>query len=214
MDIALDIHQTYIYYELFRNETNHSEGIGYLCSSNFTSSFKPSPTYFYATVAAWISVPLLWSIFLLIGTQNPFPMINRVLKLCFDNEVKLSYGVCLKIMIGIFALPIDFIASALWLYIVIPYMSLKRALQTAILGNKFDKEDDVSYDLPIEGLRALPQLIIAAIFIAKHYEVLLFCPVTIISTAFSAGSLLIGIVIGVIKVNFIYMIILAWFYIN
>ena len=211
VDIALDIHQTNTYYELFINGTTQTNDTGYFSTSNLTSSLVSTPSYLFAAGAAWICVPLLWSIFsLLIITQNPFSMINRFLNLYLDYEIKLSYGKMGNFVIGVLALPIDIVASAVWLYVMMPYVSLKRALQTAILNRKFDKEDNISVDLPIEGLRALPQLILAIIFTVKEYRILRISdeyfdipvPMSIISIAFSGLSLFIGVLTGASKVMF------------
>ena len=137
---------------------------------------------------------------------------SRIMKHYFDYEYNFSQGTCLKILLGLLALPIDSIISILWLYVVIPYVSFKRALQSAILGKKFDNEDIIHFDLPIVGIRALPQLILAAIFAYTEYPRLssfdeyfgIPVPMTIISIALSGVCLFIGIITGFIKVRFVY----------
>ena len=76
---------------------------------------------------------------------------------------------------------------------------------------KFDKEDDVSFDLPVVGLRALPQLILTVVFIINEYQEIweidtgyfqIPCPISFISVSFSAVSLLVGFITASIKVSY------------
>ena len=211
LDIALDIHQTNTYYRIFQNstnrfsatETNNTEG------KNIVSSTIESPEYLYGSMAAWISVPLLWSLLLLISTQCPFPVVNRIMKFCFDYEHNFTSGMGIKLLLGILALPIDTVFSIIWIYVLVPYVSFKRALQCAILGREFDKDDGINHDLPVVGIRALPQLILGAVFIYNEYPFLesfdlyfgIPLPMTIVSVALSGICLLIGIVTGFMKVS-------------
>ena len=87
-------------------------------------------------------------------------------------------------------------------------MALKQALQTTILGSKFDKEANIILDMPVLALRALPHLIIAIIYIIKQHNTLVLCPVSLISIAFSSVSLSIAMAVGLRKVRY-YM-----FYVN
>ena len=163
IDIGLNIYQTNTYHQFSQNQSNQSKRL------NETDESVPTPSYLYAAVGTWVFTPVLWAIFLVLYTGAPFSMVNRFLKLYLDHETKYSAGKMGNIIIGFLVLPVDIIASALWLYIIVPYYSIKRALQTAILGQKFDKEDDISCDLPVVGLRALPQLILTVVFIINEY---------------------------------------------
>ena len=211
LDIALDIHQSNTYYRIFQNDSLLSNGTenNLINGKNITeNAFDPSG-YFYGSIAVWLSVPFLWSLLLLIFTLRPIPVINRILRFYIDYEYKLTHGTEIKILLGILALPIDTIFSVLWIYIIVPYVSFKRALQCSILGRKFDKDDSVNFDLPVVGMRALPQLILGAVFIYNEYPFLssfdeyfgIPVPMSIFSVAFSGASLFIGIVTGVLKVS-------------
>ena len=213
-DIALDIHQTNTYYRISQNGRNISSATENNTSEEKTivSSTTIPSEYLYGSIGAWISLPLLWSLVLLISTQRPLPAINRTMKFCFDYEFNLNSGVGIKILLGILALPIDTVFSILWIYILVPYVSLKRALQCAILGKEFPKDDNISFDLPIVGIRALPHLILATVFANNesmflssfdlYFEIPV--PMTIISAALSAICLLVGIITGFITVSFVF----------
>ena len=203
IDIGLNIYQTNTYHQFSQNKSNQVKSL------NKTDESVTAPSYLYAAVGTWIFTPVVWSIFLVLYTGAPFSMVNRFLKLYLDHETKYSAGKMGNIVIGLLVLPVDIIASALWLYIIVPYYSIKRSLQTAILGQKFDKEDDISFDLPVVGVRALPQLILTVVFIINEYQEIwkidtgyfqIPCPISFISVGFSAVSLLVGFITASIKV--------------
>merc|ERR1712226_894802 len=116
LDIALDIHQTNTYYRIFQNGTQLSHERDHISieDKNLTVSDTSSSRYLFASISAWVSVPLLWSLILLMFTQTPFPVMSRIMKHYFNYEYNFSQGTCLKILLGLLALPIDSIISILW----------------------------------------------------------------------------------------------------
>ena len=222
-DIALDIHQTSTYYRISQNGRNISVATERNTTESKTivpNNISPSE-YLYGSIAAWISVPLLWSLLLLIFTQRPLPAIDRIMKFCFDYELNFTSGVGIKIVLGMLALPIDTVFSILWIYILVPYVSFKRALQCAILGHEFHKDDNINFDLPIVGIRALPHLILGIVFAYNESMFLssfdlyfgIPVPMTIISATLSAICLLVGIITGFIKVSFAFYLSIIFRYI-
>ena len=81
-----------------------------------------------------------------------FKIRGKIMKCCFDYEFNFTSGVGIKILLGILALPVDTVVSILWIYILVPYVSFKRALQCAILGKEFHKNDNINFFLFLDTL--------------------------------------------------------------
>ena len=215
-DVGLDINQTITYFRNspYENGTYETWALQYQNSTNTTYLESVSPHYFHTACAVWIIPPLLWAMFNLWDRGFPFTATNLFLDNYFDYQIKFSYGSCCQIFIGILVLPLDAVASFLWIYIVIPFASFQSGIKCALQGEEFDETDILflninTCDLPVlktfEYLgEALPQLILAVLFTANNYAYLLEndvylgipVPVSLISIIFSVGTLTNGLFTG------------------
>ena len=199
-DIGLDINQSITYYEMaFDVNTTYADwALQYQIKTNSTYLEKVSPGYFCSAVIVWIVPPLLSAIFFTLRRYHDYP--NKR-----------------KIMITILLLPFTTVLSSLFMYLYFPISLCYTAVcefcarlseynYYATFNFYNNKKDIQEFTKFIEILgEALPQLILNVVFIANNFPYLMEqdiyfgipVPVSVISSVFSVGSLLIGFIKGI-----------------
>ena len=79
-------------------------------------------------------------------------VLSAFLDVYLDYEITMPSGKSLKVIIGILVLPIDMVASILFVYIIIPYAAIKSGLKRAWQGKEFDEEKYISFFMNTEDL--------------------------------------------------------------
>ena len=227
VDVALDIRQTYIYY----GHSFNPDGIYNAWALNYTKSNgnyteSVSAGYFYSAMCTWIAPPLFVCMLFFLTEVcedefDPFGVTNDVVLhpilkfqnfICIQNfQLKPFFkSKCLNVLLyPFFYFPVEMISGSIFVYIIIPYVSLRSALTIAWKG-KIDPEEELLEDFPaklvpffklFENLgEAVPQFIITMVFllnnmdyIYKFDQTFFSIPITIISLVFSAGSIVMGL---------------------
>ena len=111
-------------------------------------------------------------------------------------------------------LPFDLLSSAIWVYILIPFMSLKSGIIIAMTSKDDGKRmitkkieaEDIPFWLLFENIgEAVPQAIMCLLFISNNFDFILYeetstwmpIPMSIVSFVFSVGSIAMGLYTGI-----------------
>ena len=101
-------------------------------------------------------------------------------------------------------LPIDMFLTIFLIYVLLPILALRSGFHVLCKGNVTDKDVDEKiklYKFMTNVFEALPQMILASVFLWRHYDVLydegiVIFTITVTSIVFSAGKLIYGIFTG------------------
>ena len=221
VDMVLDMRQTFIYYDhaFNPNGTYASWALEYNKTTNGTKEAVHSG-YFYTSIVVWVLPPFLHSaIWFLLNLCrddgfDPFYMANVLFaqfsSILLSPPTKKGFPKFL-----VFALyPIfDLFSSAIWIYIFIPFMSLKSGIIIAMTG-KDDGKRRITKMIAAEGIpfwklfenigEAVPQAIMCLLFISNNFDFILHeetstwmpIPLSIVSLIFSVGSIAMGLYTG------------------
>ena len=113
-----------------------------------------------------------------------------------------------------FYFPFDLLISAIYIYIVIPFASLKSGIIIALTGENDDERKitklidakDIPFLKLFENLgEAVPQFIMCLLFIINNFEFIIHeetsnwmpIPISIVSLVFSIGSIMMGLYTGI-----------------
>ena len=214
VDIASDIFQSLRYYEHSFNK--YGEYANWSMSINATDEHREtvSPVYFYIACVVWILPPLLFEMYVLIADNQPLVVTRAIIMNKYVDDGSCSMCTCVCI---VSLLPIDTLASVIFVYFMIPYASLKSGVK-ALIGKPYGDDDiifrgikqNLVFKLPWLKLfeqtgEALPQFVMSLTFLVNNYaflqhNVTMFgvneFHVTIITVVLSLGSLLYGIYKG------------------
>ena len=191
------------------NGTYRAWALQYQSKTNSTYLETVSPWYFYAASMIWIGPSFL---FAMLATKHFKEYIEFF---CCGFEVhEECFGRFSWIVIQFLFLPFGTVINFVFLYLFVPVNLLHNAVRAFIAGDDFDAEEENGCFFGSKRLtfmkfqeivgEALPQLVLNIIFIANNYTYLnandiffgIPVPVSIISSVFSLGSLLIGIKSG------------------
>ena len=213
--MLLDARQTWTYF-------NHADSNGSYADwakefrerTNSTYEHSVSPGYCITGMVVWFLTPLLLALSSWIANNERLSFLRSLL----DNKFDLNFTAnsCLKVLLTVVLLAFELICAALFIYILIPFTSFKRALKI-IMGHEFEEDDNLvqigrappinSLHLPVwKGFEfigeAVPQLILSIVFVANNYEFMRETrtvmglhefEVTITSMVFSLGSIVMGL---------------------
>ena len=215
-DVALDIRQSFTYYEHSHGGPNSSYArwANQSFATNETDHLhRVSSHYFNVAVGIWMFTPLIFTLFYLgeFGEKKPFSVLNLYLDDLGGYKLKVPGNQCIQIVLAIACFPIDFLASLVFIYIAIPYGSFKRSFMI-LMEKEFRGFDTLTMNIDSEYLpffkafeflgEAAPQLCLAITFMSNNYlfmkqEITLIgvseFNVTLTSMVFSIGSLIFGI---------------------
>ena len=197
------------------NGTYRAWALQYQNKTNSTYLETVSPWYFYAASIIWIGPSFLFAM-LATAHFTHFKEYIEFFCCCFEGfEVhEESFGRCSWIVIQFLSLPFCTVINFVFLYLFVPVNLLHNAVRALIAGDDFDAEEENGWFFGSKRLtffkvqeivgEALPQLVLNIIFIANNYTYLnandiffgIPVPVSIISSVFSLGSLLIGMKSG------------------
>ena len=215
VDLGLDINQTFTYYK-------HSEDTGsyakwakeYATRINSSYIHSVSNIYYYTACVIWIMPPSLLATYFLATYKGPIIVLDLFTEKYLKYEIIFHGGKCYKYFMGILLLPVDILASAIMIYIMVPIASFKNGILLSFQRDQFNAKDYLvfyinSNDLPFWKAfetvgEALPQFILNFIFISSNYEFIvehetflgISVPTSVISLVFSGGSLFIGLCDG------------------
>ena len=148
VDMVLDVRQTLIYYEHAFNPN----GTYFQWAQEFNKTTNDDmetvhPGYFYSSIIFWVLSPFLLSAVVFLGNvcddeYNPFENTNGLFKeflsIEFNPPFKKKYQ---NILFSVFYLPFELLISAIWIYIVIPFASLKSGIIIAVTGENDGKRE-------------------------------------------------------------------------
>ena len=215
VDMGLDINQSITYYKhsYDENSTYHLWAIEYRNITKNNHLHTVSPWYFYVACIVWLIPPILFSFAFmwlcdstskdygglcdsLVGNKNLF----EILKECVGGTL------CSIVMLPV---------GVMFCYILSPLMALYDGIEALFRGRDPDKYSRGRSDHELAEIvnslkmlecigEAIPQLLLSVIYIANNYPYLrdhddylgLGIPVSIISSIFSLGSVLYGILQG------------------
>ena len=222
IDMFLDVRQSVTYYNHGTVDGAYAKwALKYQNERNSTYLHTVSKTYLVCASVVWITSPLLFSVFVLGAAKIPLISCNILTHCFFDYEIPelcKTRRNCCKIMVGIIFLPIDMLASSIMIYILIPYMSLRRGVKIAWTGQDYANTDEIisNFDFDASELtalkafeflgEALPQLILAIVFTSNNFPFLSETQtyfganeftISLVSMIFSAGSLCFGLCTGI-----------------
>ena len=213
VDVLLDARQTWTYF-------NHADSNGSYSNwakdfrerTNSTYEHSVSQGYFITGMVVWFFTPLLLTLFISIAETEPFPLLNSILG--DKRNVDCTENINLKVLLKVVLFPFEIICAAVFIYLLIPFTSLKRAFKI-IMRHKFEDDEKLvqiafpltSKVLPIlKGFEfigeAVPQLILSIVFMANNYDFmretqtfigLYEFEVTLTSMVFSMGSIVMGL---------------------
>ena len=221
VDIALDIRQTMEYYNhAYQKESYFEWAENHRFDTNSTYVHTVSKLYFQSSCVIWLTAPLIFSIFFLARDLKPFKVLNPLLKHYFRINIRahlestihnlnrncfidMSFGI--KLSVGILLFPIDILASAVWIYVIIPVAAFRRGINIAWHGKDFEEDRTIIADIRSNNIEffkvfefmgeAFPQLILAIVFTISNYEFLfetdtygLYSSISFASILFSAGT--------------------------
>ena len=165
------------------------------------TSQSVSSGYFYVALIVWILPPFIFTSFL----------INSYRFCLCSCKNQMTNLICPILSVKTILLPIGTIVIFLLFYLIFPFLLLLYSICKVILGEK-SMENNCCFDTPefilqnmifVETVgEALPQFILNVVFICNNYEYLLAndvyfgipLPISIISSVFSLGSLIIGFI--------------------
>ena len=220
IDMFLDVRQSITYYSHGTVDGAYAKwALSYQNETNSTYLHSVSNTYLVCASVVWVASPLLLSLCNLWGMREPFATFTILTDTLFDYEVTFfekHFGKRSNIMIGIISLPVDILASSVVIYILIPYMSLRRGIKIAWTGEDYDDEDELLPGFPAMYLtafksfeilgEAFPQLVLAVVFTSNNFPFLAESvtyfgvnefTISLVSMIFSAGSLCFGLYTGI-----------------
>ena len=222
VDMALDVRQTLIYYDhaFNPNGTYASWALEYIKTTTGTME-TVHPGYFYTSIVVWVLPPVMFSAFEFVfkvcndDDFNPFYLANGLFQEFLSVELKAPFKKNFQnIVFYILYLPFDFLISAIWIYIVTPFASLKFGIITALTGEN-NGERKITKRIKAKGIpflklfenlgEAVPQSIMCLLFIINNFKFILHeetstwmpIPISIVSLVFSVGSIMIGIYTGI-----------------
>ena len=214
-DVILDGRQTWTYYKhADPNNSDYSKWAeDYRERTNSTHAHTVSELYFVTGMVVWMLTPFLLALFALVSSKRPLYLFNVIFS--STCKIELNGNNCLKVIQILITLPIQIISAGIIIFVAIPFASLKRSFKILFKHEFQDNESFVTLDgflmnsklLPLwKGFEfigeAIPQLIIAIVFIANNYKFMqehetLFgfkeFEVTLISMIFSIGSIAMGL---------------------
>ena len=147
VDIALDIRQTMVYYNhAYTKESYFKWAENHRDDTNSTYLHTVSMLYFQSSCVIWLTAPIIFSMFFLARDLKPFKVLNPLLKHYFRINIRahlestihnlnrncfidMSFGI--KLGVGILLFPIDILASAVWIHVIIPVAALRRGINIA-----------------------------------------------------------------------------------
>lgn len=222
VDMCLDANQTYTFYQhaYDRNGTYNTWALTHMNNTNSTYHHHVSKWYFNIACTIWITPPALLSICLSLvnifgldedefGYFSPFGASAWVFGKYSSIFKPFPYGKSFNLSLTVLYFPIDIIASAVCIYVLMPLAVLESGLTVAWYGKiKEDKTLAVGYNNELlPGFKmfevigeALPQILLALVFAANNYSFLsendlilgIPVPTTLVSIIFSFGSLVMG----------------------
>ena len=215
-DVGLDIHQTFTYHE----HAWDKNGTYYIWALNKNSKTNDTletvhPGYFYTSVVAWVLPPFLMSCFFLLDSCSgeefhPFWNTNFLFEGFSSIQIPPPFKSKISnIIVYLVLFPLDLIVSAIFIYILTPFMSFKSSLIIAWTGEIdpkremtkiFCAEDVAALKLFEQLGEAIPQAIMSLVFLCNNYNFLMDhdtlipnVPTSLISFIFSLGSITMGL---------------------
>ena len=212
IDLGLDVRQAVVYRKLAFEENGTYQQWA-INNTDLTSNLTPSVSqaYFQTSCIIFFLTPLIIT-FLFIAS---------------GFLTKKGIGSCISIL----CFPLIYVVWCLICYLFAPLIDLVFGIKIALTGNS-DPEKDVHPYFPSkisaeliellnqlpriiifeQFLLALPQLILSIVFLCNNYDFLLAfdrmlgisLPISLISSIFSGGSVLMGIYVGCMCENFVY----------
>jgi len=219
--MVLDVRQTLIYYEHAFNPN----GTYFQWAQEFNKTTNDDmetvhPGYFYTSIIVWVFPPLLFSAFAFLANVcddefNPFEntnvMFGHFSSIEFNPPFNKKYQ---NILFHVFYLPFDLLISAITIYIVVPFASLKSGIIIAMKGEidcrieitKVLEPEDIPFWKLFENIgEAVPQAIMCLLFIINNFKFIVHeetstwmpVPISIVSLFFSIGSIIVGLYTGI-----------------
>ena len=232
VDMGLDVRQTLIYYDhAFNSNGTYSQWPLELKKTTNGTMETVHPGYFYTSIVVWVLPPFLFCAFWFLDNLcddkvDPF-FITKILfhefsSIGLNPPFKKKYQ---NFLFSVFYFPFDLLISAIFIYIVIPFASLKSgiiiALKGGIDGKRKITKKMVAKHIPFLKLfenlgEAVPQSIMCLIFIINNFKFIIHeetstwrpIPISIVSLVFSVGSIMMGLYTGCDSYKYIYNIFL------
>ena len=229
VDIALDIRQTIVYYNhAYQKESYFEWAEKHRNDTNSTYLHTVSELYFQSSCVIWFTAPVIFSLFFLTRDLKPFKVLNPLLKHYLKINIRanlestthnlnrscfMDMSCCMKLSVGIILFPFDVLASAVWIYVIIPVAAFRRGINIAWHGKDFEEDRTIIADIRSNNIEffkvfefmgeAFPQLILATVFTINNYEFLfetdvhgLYSSISFASILFSAGTVFYGLLSG------------------
>ena len=184
-DMILDVRQSIAYYRHSFSDGAYAKWAKeYQNETNSTYLQSVSTIYFVTASIIWVASPLLISIFSLMMVKHPLPCTTMLLDEFLNHHIGIECfeGEWYSIALGIVLIPFDILGACIFIYVLIPYASLKRGIKFAWTGKDYDENDVIGGGIQHGMLpflksfeflgEALPQLLLAIIFTANNYPYL------------------------------------------
>ena len=181
-DMGLDGRQLNTYYNhSYNNGSYITWAMEYRNLTNSTHLHSVSKGYFITACLVWILPPVLLSLGgMVISPKEPNQVLKMILREGFGYRLKLPSASLTRLIATLLLLPVDILASIIYIYVLIPFASLQHGLKIAISGEKIEKNEHLFLSIRpatllylkcFEALgEALPQLILNILFMLNNHE--------------------------------------------